>query len=352
MSRDAAARPLRAMVLAAGAGTRLRPLTYETPKPMMPVVNRPVLHHVLDNLARHGIRDVVMNLHMHPEQVKRYCGDGSRWGLQIRYSEEKALLGTAGAVKKVERWLKDGPFLIMSGDGVSDVDLTALWDFHRRKRSFATMATKAVDAKFPFGITLSNPNGRIKGFVEKPSWGQFFSNQVNTGIYLFEPGVLKLIPKGFYDFGHDVWPKLLKLKRPIHAWEWKGYWCDVGSIPEYRNAQHAALDGEVKVQIPGRELRPKVWVEEGARIASTAELKAPCVIGKDALIGPSAQVGPHTVVGAGCRVGTGAALKSCILFDGVVVGEKAHLVNAIVGAGGVVQSDITAYDAAVLNVRE
>ena len=126
----------------------------------------------------------------------------------------------------------------------------------------------------------------------------------------------------------------------------------MGSIPEYRNAQHAALDGEVKVQIPGRELRPKVWVEEGARIASTAELKAPCVIGKDALIGPGAQVGPHTVVGAGCRVGTGATLKSCILFDGVVVGEKAHLVNAIVGAGGVVQSDITAYDAAVLNVRE
>ncbi|MBI3298659.1 MAG: NDP-sugar synthase [Elusimicrobia bacterium] len=344
--------PLKAMVLAAGAGTRLRPLTYETPKPMMPIVNRPVLHHVLDNLSRHGVRDVIMNVHMLPEQVIRYCGDGSRWGLSIRYSHEKKLMGTAGAVKKVEKFLKDGPFLIMSGDGVSDVDLTALWEFHRQKRSFATMVTKAVEAKFPFGITLSKPGGRIKGFLEKPSWADFFSNQVNTGIYLFEPSVFKQIPAGFYDFGHDVWPKLLKARKALHAWEWKGYWCDVGSLSEYRNAQHACLDGEVKVQIPGRQLRPGVWVEEGARIASTAELKAPCVIGAESLIGPHAVVGPHTVVGAGCRVGAGAALKSCILFDGVVVGEKAHLVNAIVGAGGVVQSDITAYDAAVLNVRQ
>lgn len=344
--------PLKAMVLAAGAGTRLRPLTYETPKPMMPIVNRPVLHHVLDNLARHGVRDVVMNVHMHPEQVTRYCGDGSRWGLRVRYSSEKKLLGTAGAVKKVENFLKGGPFLIMSGDGLSDVDLSALWAFHRRKKSLATMVTKAIDAKFPFGVTLSAPNGRIKGFVEKPSWAQFLSNQVNTGIYLFEPEVLRLIPKGFYDFGHQLWPKLLKLKKPIHSWEWTGYWCDVGSLGEYRNAMHAVLDGQVKVLIPGSELRPRVWVEEGARIDATAELKAPCVIGAKSVIGPGAVVGPDTVVGARNRIKAGAVLKSCILFDGVTVGEKAHLVNAIVGEGGLVQSDITAYDAAVLNVRQ
>ncbi|MDE2292365.1 MAG: NDP-sugar synthase [Elusimicrobia bacterium] len=344
--------PLKAMVLSAGAGTRLRPLTYETPKPMMPIVNRPVLHHVLDNLARHGVRDVVMNVHAYPEQVMRYCGDGSRWGVSIRYSREKTLLGTAGAVKRVEKWLKDGPFLIMSGDGLSDVDLTALFEFHRRRRSIGTMVTKAIEEKFPYGVTLSGKNGRIKGFVEKPSWGQFFSNQVNTGIYLFEPEVLRLIPRGFYDFGHELWPKLLKLGKPIHAWEWEGYWCDVGSLAEYRRAQMACLDGKVHISIPGRQLRPRVWVEEGARIASTAELRAPCVIGTESLIGPHAVVGPHTVVGAGCRVGTGATLKSSILFNRVVVGEKAHLVNAIVGSDGVVQSDITAYDAAVLNVRQ
>ncbi len=344
--------PLRAMVLAAGAGTRLRPLTYETPKPMMPIVNRPVLHHVLDNLARHAVRDVVMNLHAYPEQVMSYCGDGSRWGLRIRYSQEKTLLGTAGAVKKVEKWLKDGPFLIMSGDGLSDADLTALIAFHRKKKSLATMVTKAIDEKFPFGVTLSAKGGRIRGFVEKPSWGQFFSNQVNTGIYLFEPAVLKMIPKGFYDFGHDVWPKLLKAAKPIHAWEWTGYWCDVGSLAEYRRAQMACLDGQVKIEIPGRQLRPRVWVEEGAKIDATAELKAPCVVGRDTVVGPGAVVGPHTVVGARCRVGARAALKSCILFDDVDVGESAHLVNAIVGAGGMVHSDITAYDAAVLNVRQ
>ncbi|MDE2236764.1 MAG: nucleotidyltransferase family protein, partial [Elusimicrobia bacterium] len=207
---------VKAMVLAAGAGTRLRPLTYETPKPMVPVVNRPVIHHVLDNLLRHGVKEVAVNLYAHADQVRGYCGDGSRWSLKLHYSHESRLLGTAGAVKRVEKFLKGDTFFVMSGDGLSDIDLGAMLLFHRKRKSLATMALKAIDSRFEYGVTLTEASGRIKGFLEKPSWGDVFSNKVNTGIYILEPEVLKLIPpNSFYDFGHQLWPKLLKLKKPI-----------------------------------------------------------------------------------------------------------------------------------------
>ncbi len=189
--------PRKAMLLAAGAGNcAWRPLTYETPKPMVPVVNRPVIHHVLDNLLKHGVEEVMVNLHSMPEQVRGYCGDGSRWSLKVAYSHEPKLMGTAGAIKKAETFLKDGPFFVMSGDGLSDIDLAAMYAFHRKRGAVATMATKRIDARFEYGVTLTDASQRIKGFMEKPSWGDVFSNKVNTGIYLFEPEVLKLIPEG------------------------------------------------------------------------------------------------------------------------------------------------------------
>ncbi len=199
------------MILAAGVGTRLRPLTYETPKPMVPIANRPVLDHVLSRLAEHGVKEACLNVWSFPEQIRKFCGDGKRWGIKLSYSYEKKLLGTAGAVKKVQRFLGDGPFFVLSGDGLHDVDLSALWRFHRKRRSVATMVTKSVDARFEYGVALAAKNGRIKGFLEKPSWGRFFSSTVNTGIYLFEPEVFRFIPpRRFYDFGHQVWPSLLK----------------------------------------------------------------------------------------------------------------------------------------------
>jgi len=340
---------LKAMVLAAGAGTRLRPLSHQTPKPMVPVANRPVLHHVLANLARHGIRDVMLNLHAHPDQVRAYCGDGSRFGLRLRYSMEPKLLGTAGAVKKAENFLKDAPFIIMSGDGLSDIDITRFYRFHRRRRSFATMATKAVDSRFEYGITVTGKGGRIRGFLEKPSWGEVLSNKANTGIYLFEPGVFRHIPRRVYDFGHELWPKMLRLKKPIFAWEWKGYWCDIGNLTEYRRSQEAVLNGEVDVEIPGRQVRRGIWIEEGARVHPRAKLIAPCVIGARAKIARGAVVGPYTVVGAAASVGPNAILKSCILFDGVDVGAGSYLAHSILSAGSRVTTKSAVYNAEILD---
>lgn len=340
------------MILAAGAGTRLRPLTLETPKPMVPVVNRPVLHHVLDNLARHGVRDAVMNVHAQPELVRAYCGDGSRWSMRLQYSHEPTLLGTAGGVKKVEGFLKGGSFFVMSGDGLCDFDLTAMAEFHRRKKSLATMAIYPVETRFEYGVTLTDASGRITGFKEKPSWGEIFSNTVNTGIYLFEPEVFRLIPKGkFYDFGNQLWPKLLKSGRPIYAWKGRGYWCDVGNLSEYRKAQVDSLEGRARINIPGRQLRPGIWAEEDSRIHPGAVLTPPCLVGRGAAIEEGCRIGPNTVIGDGSTIEPNAVLKNSILFNDVRVRRNVHLSNCIIGARGNVQENITVYEAAVLNIR-
>lgn len=343
--------PIKAMVLAAGAGTRLRPLTFETPKPMVPVVNRPVLHHVLDNLLRHGVKDVMVNLYAHADQIRGYCGDGSQWSLKVQYSQEAKLLGTAGAIKRVEEFFKDGPFFVMSGDGLSDIDLTDMYAFHKKHKSIATMATKAIDTRFEYGVTLTEGPGRIKGFLEKPSWGDVFSNKVNTGIYLFEPEVFKYIPKNqVYDFGHQLWPKLLKLRKPIFAYETKAYWTDVGNLTEYRRCQIDSLEGRVRIGIPGKEIRKGVWVEEAAKISPKAILKAPCVIGKGCEIEAGARIGPCTVIGDRAVIASDATLENCILWDNVTVGHDVHLNNCILGANGHVRENITVYEAAVLNL--
>ena len=345
--------PKRAMLLAAGAGTRLRPLTYETPKPMVPVVNRPVIHHVLDNLLKHGVEEVMVNVHSMPEQVRGYCGDGSRWSLKISYSHEPKLMGTAGAIKKVEGFFKDGPFFVMSGDGLSDIDLTAMYAFHRKRGSFATMATKRIDSRFEYGVTMTDGAQKIKGFLEKPSWGDVFSNKVNTGIYLFEPEVLKLMPKGRpYDFGHELWPKLLKMKKPIFAYETDSYWCDVGNLPEYRRCQIDVLDRKAKVNIPGVELRKGVWVQEGTVVDPKAKLIPPVVIGKGGRVAGGAVIGPYSVIGDRAQVGVGAKLERCILFDNVTVGDGVSLNNCIIGPNGHVKENISVYEAAVLNIRQ
>lgn len=344
---------IKAFVMAAGAGTRLRPLTYETPKPMVPVVNRPVIHHVLDNLLRHGIKEVAVNLYAHADQIRGYCGDGSRWSLNIRYSQETKLLGTAGAIKRMEGFLEDGPFFVMSGDGISDIDLTDMLAFHRRRKSLATMAVKSVDSRFDYGVTMTGSGGRIKGFLEKPRWSDVFSNKVNTGIYLFEPEILRHIPRAaFYDFGKQVWPKLLKLRKPIFAYECKDYWTDIGNLHEYRRCQIDSLDRLVRINIPGAQLRKGIWVESGSSISPKAVLRAPCLIGKGSRIAAGAQIGPYTVVGDRAQVAEKAVLKNCILFNNVTVGKDVHLSNCILGANGNVTESITVYEAAVINIRE
>ena len=341
---------MKAFVLAAGAGTRLRPLTYAIPKPMVPVVNKPVLEHTVENLAHHGFTSIVMNLHAYPGTIKNHFGVGERHGLKIRYSLEKVLMGTAGGVKKVESFFDD-TFVVMSGDGLTDIDLTKAIAFHKSKKALATMVLKPVDTKFDYGVTLTDLDGRIKRFIEKPRWSDVFASTVNTGIYIFEPEIFRYIPaRTFYDFGSQLWPDLLSRRKRIFGYVMEEYWTDVGNLAEYKKGVRDALDRHIKVHIPGEQVKPGIWVGRGTRIAPGVRLDAPCVIGNACSIGKNAIIGKYTTIADGARIGEKAEIYNSILWERVVVSKNVHLDNCIIGNAAKVSADISVFEGAVLDV--
>lgn len=346
---------IKAMLMAAGVGTRLRPLTEVLPKPLFPIVNRPVVEHTLELLRRHGIREVAINLHHEGERLRGAIGDGARWGLAVRYSVEKTLLGTAGGVKRLERFFRagSGPFLVMSGDGLTDVDLTAALRFHRERRAMATMVLKPVDVRFEYGVTVVDRRGRIRRFLEKPSWSEVFSNTVNTGIYVFEPRVFRYIPPGrVYDFGHQVWPALLRRGEPVYGYvDRRAYWCDIGNLNEYRRGHRDALDRKIRLTIPGTQVRPGVWVGEGTRIERGVKFHAPCVIGRNCRIGEHAVVEGYTAIGDGARIGARARLADSILWQDVKVARGVRLRHCIIGTGARVSESVSVYEGSVIQLN-
>jgi mannose-1-phosphate guanylyltransferase/phosphomannomutase len=221
--------------------------------------------------------------------------------------------------------------------------------FHRQRKSAATIALKKVDLKFDYGVTLTTARGKITKFVEKPQWGDVFSNQVNTGIYVFEPRILRQIPEGqVSDFGHDIWPKLLLRGEPIYGYLTDRYWCDVGNLTEYRRAQREILDGKTRFRPPGREVRRGIWVEEGARIADGVKLEAPCLIGRDSRLDKGCVIGAYTVVGRRARIGSGSRLQNCILWNDVQVGRHVRLENCVIGHQARVTESISMYEGSVI----
>jgi len=342
---------MKAMVMSAGIGTRLRPLTYNIPKPMFPIVNKPVLEHVLELLKRHNITEVVVNLYAHRAMIRNYFGDGSRLGMNVNYSEEKRLMGTAGGVKKVEQFFDD-TFLIMSGDGLTNINLTEAIRFHKEKKAFATMVLKCVDTRFEYGIALTAKGGKIQEFIEKPTWSSIFSNTVNTGIYVFEPEVFHHIPKGkFCDFARDVWPKLLEQGEPIFGYETDEYWCDIGNLLEYRRAQNDALEGKIKLEIPGEKRGKNIWIGKGTQLAPGVKIKGPCVIGENCQLKKNSSVEGFSTIGNNTIIGDGARLRNCILWNGVNVRKNVELVNCIIGSNAEISTNISVYEGSVINIR-
>ena len=343
---------MKAMVMSAGIGTRLRPLTYNIPKPMFPIVNKPVLEHVLELLRKHNIKEVVINIHAHQSMIRNYFGDGSRFGMKINYSEEKKLMGTAGGVKKVERFFDD-TFLVMSGDGLTNINLSDVINFHKKRKAFGTMVLKRVDSRFEYGIALTKKGGQIKQFVEKPNWSSVFSNTVNTGVYVFQTEVFRYIPRAkFCDFARDVWPQLLQRGERIFGYETKNYWCDIGNLLEYRRGQNDALEGKIKLVVPGERKSKNVWIGKGTQIAPGVRIKGPCVIGKNCQLRENASIGEFSTIGNNSIIEKGARLKNCILWNGVHVRKNVKLINCIIGNNADISTNISVYEGSVINVRE
>ena len=340
---------MKAFILAAGAGTRLRPLTFECPKPMIPLLNKPVMEHTINNLKKHNIESVVMNLHTLPEMITDYFGDGKKFGMDINYSMEETLLGTAGGLKKCKKFF-DSTFVVMSGDGLSDIDLTAAVAFHKKKKALATMVLKRIETKFPYGITLTDRFNRIVNFIEKPSWGSFFSDTVNTGIYIFEPEIFKYISDGFYDFGKDLWPKLLRLKKPIYAYLMNEYWTDIGNIEEYKQGMKDALFGKISVKINGKKLKNAETVADtDCKIDKTVKFIGKSVIGKNCKIGKNVVIDNGTVIGDNVKIQDDVIIKDSIIWSNTVIGKKAKLCSSIIGT--TVPSKLSVYNGLLFNIK-
>jgi len=344
---------IRVMALAAGRGTRLRPLTYQIPKPLLPIANRPVLEHSILNLKDQGFRKFIFNLHAHAGKIKTHFGTGKRFGVDIKYSIEKTLLGNAGGLKKVENFFRGtGTFVVISGDGFTDIDLRDAVRFHQKKKSVATMVLKNVDSTFPFGITLTAASGKIKNFMEKPSISDFVNAAVNTGIYIFEE-VFKFIPKNrFFDFGRDLWPRLLKEGVPIYGYASDAYWCDVGDLTAYRKTIMDVLDGKVKIKMPGRKLKNSVWVGENVKIGKNVKFTPPCLIGDNSEIGSGAAIGPCVTVGRNSKLGEKVKVKNSVIWDNVLIDSSVKINNCIVGHGAKIRESITLYEGTVINTEE
>jgi len=345
--------PFKVMILAAGRGTRLRPLTYQIPKPMLPIVNRPVLEHSIANLKKQGFSQFLCNLHTHSGQIKKYFGNGKKLGIDLTYSIEKELLGNAGGLKKVENLFKGNTFAVVSGDGFTDIDLNKVIRFHKKNHSFATMVLKKADIVLPFGITELGKNGRIKKFVEKPNISDFVNSTVNTGIYIFEPEVLNLIPRGkFYDFGTDLWPKLLGKGYPIYGYITTAYWCDVGNLSAYRQTQTDVLSGKIKISIPGKMVKKSVWVGENVKIARGVKLTPPCLIGENCSIAEQSRIGPFATIGKNSIIGKNVSVKNSIIWDNAVIDKSVKINNCIIGYKARVKENISIYEGTVIDIRE
>jgi mannose-1-phosphate guanylyltransferase len=334
------------MVMAAGLGTRLRPLTHVLPKPMVPIANRPVLHHLLNLLARHDIHQVGINIHAFPDLIQRYFGDGSALGLEIRWSEEKELLGTAGGTKKLGDFWGDETILITSGDGLHDVDVTALVGHHRRTGGLATLAVKPVDDPSAYGVVILDRDTRIKGFQEKPNRDEARSDLANCGVYVIEPELLERVPPDtFYDFGQDVWPALVAAGEAVYGYTTMAYWNDVGGLDELRNSILDAVGGRVRLEIPGEEIGSGVWAEEGCQIASSATIEGPVVLGRNVVIEENALIRGPAAIGADSRVGRGASIRSAALLPGSLVPAEGIAIAGIFGDASKLADSILRYPA-------
>ncbi len=341
-----------AVVMAGGEGSRLRPITAQRPKPLVPVGNRPIMEHILDLLKRHGISEVVATVHYLADEIQRTFGDGSELGMRIHYSVEDTPLGTAGSVKQAEALLGKGTFVIISGDALTDCDLTAAIEFHRQKKSLATIVLHRVPNPLDFGVVITERDGRIQRFLEKPSWSEVFSDTVNTGIYILEPEVLAtMTPGNNYDWSQNIFPQLLREGKPIYGFVMDGYWADVGTLNQYREAQDHLLSGKVNLHVRGQELRPGVWVGEGCTIDPEATLEAPVCLGDQCKVKAGAHIGPNTVLGDHAFVEEGAIIHRSVVWDSAYIGPNVRLDSAIVGSRVTIKRDANVQEEAVIGDR-
>src|SRR5438034_8693937 len=321
---------MKAVILAGGEGTRLRPLTSNQPKPMMPIANAPMMEHIVRLLASHGFDDIVVTVAFLANHIRNYFGDGSEFGVRMRYATEESPLGTAGSVRNAMDEL-DETFLVVAGDALTDVDLGGVMKAHRAADAFASIALKRVENPLEFGIVITRPDGTIERFLEKPTWGEVFSDNVNTGVYVLDPEIFDFIGEGVADFSADVFPRLLTEQKPLYGFVADGYWEDVGNLDAYLRAHQDVLDRKVDIDVPGFRLSEGVWLGEGTEVSPDARVEGPAIIGDYSRVEAGAHLGAYTVLGANVMVRSEAYLERTIVLDNAYLGEGVRLRGSVIG---------------------
>ena len=337
---------MKAMILAAGKGTRVRPITYTIPKPLIPILQKPVMEFLLELLRQHGFDQIMVNVSHLAHEIEGYFRDGQRFGVNIGYSFEGRIvegklvgeaLGSAGGIKKIQDFntFFDDTFVVMCGDALIDLDLTRALKYHRDKGAIATVVTKSVPKEdvSSYGVVVTDPDGRIKSFQEKPSVEEALSTEINTGIYIFEPEIIDYIPPNQkYDIGGELFPKLVEMKAPFYAVSMDFEWVDIGKVPDYWRAIRGVLLGEVKnVKIPGKEVAPGIYT--GLNVAvnwDKVNIKGPVYIGGMTKIEDGATIIGPAMIGPNCWICNGATVDNSVIFEYSRIGAGACLVDKLV----------------------
>lgn len=323
---------MKAVILVGGLGTRLRPLTCNTPKPMIPLANRPFIEHMLLRLRNQGITEVVLAVQYLADHFRETLGDGSRLGIHLEIAEEPEPRGTAGAVKNVEHLLDDTTF-VFNGDVVTDLDLQQMLRFHRSQGSRATLALTAVDDPTQFGLVEMDSAQRVQRFLEKPRAEDITTNLINAGTYIIEPEVLSYIPPNeFYMFERGLFPVLLQRSEPMFGYPSRAYWTDIGRPAHYLAVNHDILIGKVQYQLDGEEIADRVWAAGPVDIHDTVQLVGPIVLGADVRIARSAHIIGPTVIGAGCHIGAEATIEGAVLWQNNHIEVGANLRDCVIGS--------------------
>lgn len=324
---------MKAVIMAGGFGTRLRPLSTNIPKPMVPMANVPMLEHIIRLLKNHNFTELIIMLYYQPEVITNYFGDGSALGVKISYLKPDSDLGTAGCVKFAEESLGER-FLVISGDVLTDFDLTSAIEYHKEKNAIATIILTRVEDPLAYGVVITNPEGKIERFLEKPGWGEVFSDTINTGVYILEPGVFDYIPTGrSFDFSKDLYPRLLSNDKGLYGYIASGYWKDIGNLDEYRLGHYDILEDKVKVFLKGKKIKYKnseIVIGENTKISDDCEIDSNVIIGDDCVIESGVKL-TKSVIGSGVVVKSGASIFGSVIWSYSNIGAGARLKEAVVG---------------------
>jgi mannose-1-phosphate guanylyltransferase len=340
---------VKAIILVGGEGLRLRPLTCNLPKPMVPIVNRPFLEHMVEHLKRHHIDEIILAICYLPDRIQSHFGDGSGFGVKLSYAVERTPLGTGGAVKNSERFLND-TFLVFNGDIFSDLNLTDMVTFHRAHKAKVTIALTPVDDPTAYGVVELDSQNRVKGFVEKPSRDKVTSNLINAGIYVIEPELLGQIPSGVHSMlERGLFPDIVKRGIAFYGYQSHAYWLDTGKPSDYFKLHHDLLMGKAFYRFPGKQMADNVWVEESCKIHPSVKLIGPIVIGRGCIIEQQAEISGPTVLGSGCIVGQGSLIDGAVLWQNVKLGKNVTVKNSVIGNDTILKDNAWVTDGSIVS---